>query len=178
MTGLLAGNEVGTLIGSHPALRALPLPTEIEAERAITQHLGRVMPVYMVATLAAAGAAAADRRGERGTRRAAAGASASAAMLAITLIGNVPLNQRTADFSSYGDEQAWNAIRRRWERLHTARVLLDLAAFGCFTSALADQHVSSNRRDSDMPGLIAARLSRELRGGGDHSSGRPSSHAL
>jgi hypothetical protein len=138
MTGLLAGNELATLIGSHPALRSLPPHMEIEAERALTRHLGRIMPFYMSATLATAVAAAVDRRGQRGFGRAAAGAGASAAMLAVTLTGNVPLNKRTLNYPSDGDRQDWDLIRRRWERLHTARVLLDLAAFGCLTSALAD----------------------------------------
>lgn len=138
MTGLLAGNELGTLVGSHPALRALPTGVQIEAEQAITTHLGKVMPLYMTATLATAGAAALDRRGGRGSRRVAAGAAASAVMLAITLIGNVPLNKATVDYPTDGDNQRWQAIRRRWERLHVVRVLLDLAAFGCLTSALAE----------------------------------------
>jgi sulfite exporter TauE/SafE len=137
MTGLLAGNELGTLIGSHPALRTLSPQTEVEAERALTRHLGRVMPYYMTGTLVAAVAAAVDRRGDEGARRAAAGATASAVMLTITLLGNVPLNKRTLDYPSDGDRHEWERIRRRWELLHGARVLLDLAAFGCFTSALA-----------------------------------------
>lgn len=139
MTGLLAGNELGTLIGSHVALRRLPPQAEIEAERALTSHLGKIMPFYMTTTLLAAGAAAVDRRGQPGARRVGAGAMASAAMLAITLAGNVPLNKRTRDYPSHGDLAGWRQIRRRWERLHSARVLLDLAAFGCVSSVLMDQ---------------------------------------
>lgn len=138
MTGLLAGNEMGTLIGSHPALRKLPVSVEVEAERALTRHLGKIMPFYMTATLAAVGAAAIERRGRRGARRVAGGAAASAGMLAITLIGNLPLNKHTVAYPSDGDEQAWRALRLRWQRLHTARVLLDLTAFGCLASALTD----------------------------------------
>ncbi|MCA1697777.1 MAG: hypothetical protein LC790_02280 [Actinobacteria bacterium] len=63
LTGLLAGNELGTLIGFHPAIRALPLRSQIESERALTGRLGRIMPFYMFGSLVAAGAAAADRRG-------------------------------------------------------------------------------------------------------------------
>lgn len=137
-TGLLAGNELGTLIGSHPALRTLPTDGEIAAEQAITRQLGRYMPVYMIATLATAAAAAVDRRGEPGYRRTTAGAAASAVMLAITLTGNVPLNARTLDYPADGDTREWRTIRRRWEHLHVARVLLDLVAFGCLTSALAE----------------------------------------
>jgi hypothetical protein len=135
MTGLLAGNEVGTLIGIHPALRALPLRAEIEAEQALNGRLTRFMPFYLSGTVLAAVAAAADRRGGPGFRRAAAAAGASALMLGITLVGNVPLNSRTLSYPGAGDAAGWSAIRRPWERLHVARVLLDLAAFAALVSA-------------------------------------------
>lgn len=135
MTGLLAGNEVGTLIGFHPALRALPLRAEIEAEQALNGRLVKIMPFYISGTVLAAGAAALDRRGGRGFPLAAAAAAASALMLGITLVGNVPLNTRTLAYPADGDAAGWSAIRRRWERLHTARVLLDLTAFAALTTA-------------------------------------------
>ena len=40
-----------------------------------------------------------------------------------------PLNRRTMSYPGDGDAQGWATIRRRWERLHIARVLLDLTAF-------------------------------------------------
>ena len=52
-------------------------------------------------------------------------------MLIITLIGNVPLNVRTLGFSIDGKTAEWQAVRRRWDRLHTVRVALDVAAFTC-----------------------------------------------
>lgn len=135
LTGLLAGNELGTLIGAHPALRSLPLHQEIEAERALTTRLGRIMPFYMTGALVAAVSAAVDRRGAPGLRLAGASAGATALTLAITLVGNVPLNARTAAFPADGAAVDWAALRGRWERLHRARVLLDLIAFGCLTTA-------------------------------------------
>ena len=137
LSGLLAGNELGTLIGSHPALKQLPQRSEIEAERALNAHLGRIMPIYMSATLAATISAAFDRRGEQGLPLAVAAAGCTAAMLATTLIGNLPLNRRTTSFPLDGDPARWADIRRRWERLHVARVALDLTAFGCLAVALA-----------------------------------------
>lgn len=134
LSGLLAGNELGTLIAAHPALRALPLKSQIEAERALTGHLGKVMPFYTGATLTAVGAAAIDRAGEPGFRPTAGAAAAIAAMLAITGTGNIPLNKRTMSYPIDGEARGWSEIRRRWERLHRARVLLDLAAFGCLAA--------------------------------------------
>jgi hypothetical protein len=52
-------------------------------------------------------------------------------MLAITLVGNIPLNRELVALS---DEPAGHArlaeLRHKWDRLHTARNLLNLAGFG------------------------------------------------
>lgn len=136
MTGLLAGNEVSTLIGFHPALRALPLPAQIQAEQALNARLVRIMPFYVTGTVIAACAAAVDRRGSGSdVELTATAAVATSLMLAITLLGNVPLNRATLAYPSDGDPAGWAAIRRRWERLHTARVLLDLTAFAALATA-------------------------------------------
>jgi hypothetical protein len=135
LSGLLAGNELRTLIGLHPAMRTLPLDREIESEQALTGYLARIMPVYTTATLIAVGAAAVDRLGRRGFPSTLGAASAIAAMPAVTRLGNMPLNRQTMSYPAGGDAAGWRAIRRRWERLHTVRVVLDLAAFGCLTAA-------------------------------------------
>jgi hypothetical protein len=61
--------------------------------------------------------------------------------LAITLAWNVPPNRRTLAFPPDGDERAWSAIRRPWERLHALRVGRDVAAFVCLAAALAGGRV-------------------------------------
>jgi uncharacterized membrane protein len=137
VTGLLAGNELGTLAALHPALRALPLPTQVAAERALTHRLRRIMPVAMTATLVAAAAAAVSLAGDPGFPLGVVAAAALAAMLAVTLVGNMPLNLRTEAFPDQGDAAEWRAIRGRWERLHLVRVALDLVAFACLVTALA-----------------------------------------
>ncbi len=139
LTGLLAGNELGTLIGFHPAIRALPLRSQIESERALTGRLGKIMPFYTAASLVTAGAAAFDRRGRPGFGLALLSAGATAGMVAITLIAELPLNKRTVGYPLDGDAQEWSAIRRRWERFHQARVALDIVAFGCLAAAALEE---------------------------------------
>jgi uncharacterized membrane protein len=136
LAGLLAGNELATLIAFHPALRRIPLRAQVEAERALTRRLGAIMPVYMTAALLAAVAAAVALAGEDGFGFALAAALALGAMLALTLTRNVPLNKRTVAFPPDGDERAWEEIRRPWERLHALRVVLDVSAFACLVAAL------------------------------------------
>ena len=137
LSGLLGGNELATLIAFHPGLGRLSLGSQIEAERALTRRLGGIMPFFMTGTLVAAFAAAVGLRGEPEFGFVASAAVALGVMLAITLLGNVPLNRRTVEFPAEGDELAWAAIRRSWERLHRVRVVLDLVAFACLTVALA-----------------------------------------
>ncbi len=139
MTGLLAGNELGTLIGFHPAIRTLPLRSQIESERALTGRLGKIMPFYIVASLIAAGAAAADRRGRPGFSPAMLSAGAIAGMALITVVAELPLNKRTVGYPLDGDAQEWSAIRRRWERFHQARVVLDIIAFSCLAAAALEE---------------------------------------
>ncbi|HEX6257527.1 MAG TPA: DUF1772 domain-containing protein [Euzebyales bacterium] len=129
LAGLLAGNELSTLTVSHPALDRLPLPTQIAAERVLTRRLGRIMPFVMTTTIAVTVVAAVLLIGEPGFGAAVLAAVALIAMLATTLIGNVPRNRRTEQFPHDGTLEEWRAIRRPWHRLHTARVALDIFAF-------------------------------------------------
>jgi uncharacterized membrane protein len=91
----------------------------------------------MAVSSGAPGLEAVALAGEDGFGFALAAALALGAMLALTLTRNVPLNERTVAFPPDGDEPAWEAIRRPWERLHALRVVLDLAAFACLVAALA-----------------------------------------
>jgi Anthrone oxygenase len=57
-------------------------------------------------------------------------------MLAITLIGNMPLNLRVLRWDEeHGNPAHWRRIRRRWDRLHSARIVLDSAGFVLITLA-------------------------------------------
>ncbi|MBA2528722.1 MAG: DUF1772 domain-containing protein [Euzebyales bacterium] len=143
LSGLLAGNELGTLIGLHPALRALPLDHQIAAEQALTSRLAKIMPIFTSATLIAVCAAAVDRAGRRGFASTLGAAAAITAMLAVTGLGNIPLNRATMSYPIEGDAAGWVAIRRRWERLHGVRVLLDLGAFGCLAAAAQSGRATS-----------------------------------
>ena len=139
VTGLLAGNELGTLIGFHPAARTLPLRSQIEAEQAFTARLGKFMPFYIASSLTAAGVAAIHRRGRPGFALSLLSVAATAGMLGITVVAELPLNKQTIDFPLDGDAEDFGTVRRRWERFHKARVVLDLVAFGSLGLAAIEQ---------------------------------------
>ena len=60
-------------------------------------------------------------------------------MLGITLVGNMPLNLRVFRWDEQrGDPDEWRRIRRRWDRLHSVRIVLDAAGFVLVVLAATD----------------------------------------
>jgi hypothetical protein len=52
-------------------------------------------------------------------------------MLTITLIGNIPVNRRTLELDpGTTSREEFFELRARWDRLHTARNVLNLTGFG------------------------------------------------
>lgn len=60
-----------------------------------------------------------------------------AAMVGITPIGNMPLNAATLRAMTNLDPQLWTSTRRRWDRFHTARNLLNPAEVALVAVAAA-----------------------------------------
>lgn len=132
LAGVLTGNELGGWVAVHPALDTLPGSPRLQAEQAVYRRYGRIMPFLMTSTVASGIAAAGVRDGASLNGKLARAASRCyTAMLAITLIGNLPLNK---ELVALPDEPAGHArlaeLRNKWDRLHTARNLLNLAGFG------------------------------------------------
>jgi uncharacterized membrane protein len=135
LAGTLTGNEIGSRIAVHPALGELAPAEHVRAEQALTRRYGRVMPVAMTATLASFAPVLALER-ERTSPRALlglAGLGSYGAMLALTLTRNVPINRRllALDPDVPADQDEFRVLRRRWDRLHTARNALDVAGLAC-----------------------------------------------
>jgi uncharacterized membrane protein len=147
LAGTLLGHEVGTLVSVHPALARLPPAAHVAAERAVNARAGRVMPTLMTAALASGAAVTVDLARRRAPRAglALAGTGALAAMLGLTLRGNLPLTRQIRTFpdipggpgepSDPGRYVRFRELQARWDRLHAVRVALDAAAFGCFALA-------------------------------------------
>lgn len=132
--GVLTGNELGTWAVVHPAMHRLPFAQEVPAEQQLTRRYGLFMPGLMVGTTVAAFVSAGLLDGPARTLSLLGGAC-YVAMLSITLAGNVPINVRTLSFQGE-DRDGWRRLRRRWDRLHTARVVLDLAGFTLIATAV------------------------------------------
>lgn len=132
LAGTLAGNEFGSWAAVHPALGGLPPEEHMRAEQEVYRRYGRIMPPFMAATVASAvpALAAIPDRQSPAFRFTLAGAACFAAMLAVTLGGNVPINRRILELPAR--EEAYGEfldLRRRWDRLHAARNVLNAAGF-------------------------------------------------
>ncbi len=134
LAGLLTGNEVGTKAVVHPALDALPSSAQIEAEQAVIGRYGRIMPFLMPLTVLSALPILISIRDRQsfGFRSTLAGVACYAAMVAVTVRRQLPINAQILAFSPQSPPEEFRALRRRWDRGHTLRVALDLAGLICF----------------------------------------------
>jgi uncharacterized membrane protein len=136
LAGMLTGNEFGGWMAVHPALSNLPTRTHIQAEQAVYRRYGAIMPFFMTSTIVSAILVLSltqDRR-SAAFRFTFAGMICFAAMLLVTLTGNVPINRRLLELPAQEESyEEFLELRKRWDRLHTVRNLLNIAGliFSC-----------------------------------------------
>jgi hypothetical protein len=132
ITGALTGNEFGSWAALHPALRELPHQAHVRSEQAVTRRYGKMMPALMTGALVSfvpVLSLSTDRC--RSLLIGLAGMVCYATMLAITLTGNLPINRHTLELNpDTTPREEFLELRARWDRLHTARNVLNLAGFG------------------------------------------------
>jgi len=149
LAGMLTGNEFSGFVAIYPALGRLSPPARLRAEQEVYRRYGAIMPFYMSSTVASFLPVLLLQRGSPGSpafRCAIAGMTCFVAMLAITLIRNLPINKRIeelppeeASFEEFGE------LRKRWDRLHAVRNLLNIGGF-IFTCLGALSQVGSEER--------------------------------
>jgi uncharacterized membrane protein len=129
LAGTLTGNELGGLVAVHPALGNLPADEHLRAEQEVYRRYGRIMPFFMTATVASAipVLSAIKDCGSAEFRLTLAGMLCFAAMLTVTLIGNVPINKRILELPAREESyEELLVLRRRWDRLHAVRNFLNV----------------------------------------------------
>jgi anthrone oxygenase-like protein len=134
LMGLLAGNEFGTWAAVHPALGQLSVAERVRAEQEVTRRYAKMMPFWMSSTILSCLPVLALGRRTSGFRYSLLGALCFATMLLTTFLGNVPINNRVLELSPEADGEKFVELRKRWDRLHTIRALLNVAGLG-FLSA-------------------------------------------
>lgn len=136
--GLLSGNELGSLLNVHPAFDDLDLPTRIEAEQAITSRYGKAMPFFMSGAIASFLPVLWLTRRQRPAPFlvSAGGMTCFVGMLAVTLIGNVPINKTLLGLDpATTPEPAFDDLRARWTRLHLVRNALNISGLALTVAA-------------------------------------------
>ena len=132
LTGVLTGNEFGGLVGFHPALYELPTEAHARAERAITSRFGKIMPPFMTgAILSFVPVLSLDRdRRSPSFLFTLVGMLCFMAMLAVTFAGNTPINRRVLELDAATvSREEFIELRRRWDRFHAMRNVLNLVGF-------------------------------------------------
>jgi hypothetical protein len=141
LAGLLTGSELTSWGIVHPTLWKLDHPEQVRAEKLFYRRFASIDPFLQTATIAACFIAASGLHGPSATLALAAGAG-YATMLAVTLVGNMPINLRVFRWDEeHGDPAQWRLLRRRWDRLHSARIVLDSAGFVLITLAVLSGRV-------------------------------------
>jgi hypothetical protein len=135
LAGLLAGSELTSRVIVHPVLWRLPHDAQVNAEKLMYRRFGSIDPFLMTATVAVCFAAAGAERGGSVALTLAA-AICFSVMLAMTLVLNMPINLAVFRWDEErGEPERWRRLRRRWDRIHTARVLIDGAGFALVAAA-------------------------------------------
>ena len=143
LAGMLTGNEFSGFAAIYPALGRISPMARLEAEQEIYSRYGGIMPFYMSPTIASfVPVLLLQRRpGSPAFRFSLVGAACYAAMLAITLTRNLPINKRIEELpteeASLGE---FSELRERWDRLHAVRNILNvvgliLATLGALSPA-------------------------------------------
>jgi Domain of unknown function (DUF1772) len=138
LAGLLAGSELTSWAMVHPTLWRLEHQAQVRAEKLMYARFARIDPFLMTGTVVACLVAAGALDG-RAARLTLAGGLCFAVMLGITLVGNMPINLRVFRWDEeHGDPDEWRRLRRRWDRLHSVRIVLDSAGFLLVALAAVD----------------------------------------
>ena len=129
LTGMLTGNEFGTLAGVYPALDRISPIARLEALQGVYRRMGGFMPPYMISTIASfLPVLVLQRRpGTAAFRFTLAGMACFVAMVAITRSGNLPINARIEEMpAEEASLEEFGELRERWTRLHAARNVLNV----------------------------------------------------
>ncbi len=146
LTGMITGHEFASLAAVHPALDKLSPLARLQAEQEVYRRYAKIMPFYMSSTIASFIPVLALHRDRESPsfRFALAGASCFAAMLAITLKRNLPINSRIVALpAEEASVEEFQQLRERWDRLHGARNVLNVAGM-LFTCLGALSRANSN----------------------------------
>lgn len=134
--GLLVGTEFAVSAFINPVLAKLDDRSQADAIRMFARYLGTAMPIWYGLSLALLVLEAVFRRHDSGVSMLIVSAGIWAAVIVLTLMFLVPINNRMARI----DARSWSEEARqqhdRWDRLHRIRMFALGTAMVCFLLAI------------------------------------------
>jgi uncharacterized membrane protein len=126
MAGTMVGNELAVAVFVHPRLSRLDDASHVRAVQPLAAVLGTVMPFWYALTLLGSLAVAflAQPAGAPGHGLAVIAAGLFAAMILCTVLLLVPINNQVVRWRPENLPDNWRGLRRRWDMLHTFRVVV------------------------------------------------------
>ena len=130
LTALSMGVHFGTWLTEAPLreTRSGPLFTEVHQGR--DRVAARIMPLLgNAAILSVAGCVVLARAVPGAFELFLVALVLIIGDMAVTLVGNVPINKQVQSWNVAAPPPEWSALRDRWEMLHTVRTLLIVSGF-------------------------------------------------
>ena len=134
--GLLIGTEFAVAAFINPILRKLGAREELRAIRLFAAKLGAAMPFWYGVSLLLLVAEAVMRHGENGYLLLIAACSIWTAVIVLTLVFLVPINNRLARVDPDAAVEPALKEHGQWDALHRWRVATLTAAMVCFLVAV------------------------------------------
>jgi uncharacterized membrane protein len=134
--GLMIGTEFAVSAFINPILRKLGAREELRAIRLFAAKLGTAMPFWYVASLLLLIAEAILRHGEAGSLLLIAAGAIWAAVIILTILFLVPINNRLARVDPDAAVEPALKEHGQWDAMHRFRVATLTAAMVCFLMAV------------------------------------------
>lgn len=147
-TGLAAGIFLGHRVGVSLAVPQLTPSTFIQLQQIIHIHFARMMPILMVGAVGASIIWAIRLRAHWRASEFWLVSAASLGMVCafvLTLAVNIPINERLMTWSIEAPPGNLRELWRPWERIHSIRTVLAIAAFAFQVLALSSIAPSAAR---------------------------------
>ena len=95
------------------------------------------MPFWMLSVISSCLTVLVSSRKTSSFRPTLLGTVCFVAMLVSTIFGNVPINDRVLELSPEEDSEEFVRLRKRWDRLHAFRVLMNVTGLGFLCGGVA-----------------------------------------
>lgn len=130
LVSVFVGTEFAVSFFVHPVLRRLPQSVHLASVQVLGRILGKVMPIWIPLIVVSA-LPVLYFIGDANSNAfwlTVAGTLCIFLMLAVSLLGNVPINKQVIEWNPQSPPDNWLELRNRWDSLHRVRVALDIAA--------------------------------------------------